>query len=494
MENDKESFASNTQETPNTIPGPESQSTPSPMPQPTPNPELAPNPTPQPSPSPIAQPTSTSDLAPNQAVTQPQPQPVIPESDPMPNIPVRPAKQPMSKSLITLIIIAAALVVCTVVAIVIISNTGTKSSNNSSNNSSSSQTSEDFTASYNLANQTANLEITKSGKYELTGEMNEYSVIINADGPVTLYLNNVTISATQMAAIANISPNSLTIELADGTTNKLSDGGASDYDGCIYSTGALIINGKTGTLNVEGRQNEGEGIATESSDMTINGGSINIYSVDDGLNAGGDGGTITINGGDIFIQAGGDGIDSNKDLVINGGSIYAAGSSEGGNAGIDTDEGYSINGGTVVAFGADMLEKPSDSSKQNTLVIALDKSYDVSAKVVLENSDGESLLEATAPNSFKTLIFSSDGLGYGIYKLTVNGETVADSLNVMNTITTYGNVDQQPAENQGGENPPNEAPADNTQANAQTNSDQVLTNGTDTYGRIPLSEIPVDEN
>ncbi len=497
MENDNQSFDPNTQPTPNVTPAPEPQPTPAPEPQPTLTPEPQPVQVTQILEQPIEPSSSPSPELPSSPSSQltPQAQPVLPDSDPMPDIPIRPVKQPMNKSLITLIIVAAALVICAIVAIIIISNINTGSSNNTSNNSSSSQTTEDFTESYNLADQTSNLEITKTGRYELTGELKEHSVIVNADGPVTLYLNDATINATQMAAIANISPNSLTIELADGTTNRLTDGGASDYDACLYSTGALTIDGTSGALYVEGRQNEGEGIAADSNDLTINGGSIAVYSVDDGLNAGGDGGTITINGGDILIQANGDGIDSNKDLIINDGSVYVSGSSEGGNAAIDTDEGYTINGGIVIAFGSDMLEKPSDSSKQNTLVVALEKSYNAKAKVALEGSDGQALIEATAPNSFKTLIISSKNLSYGTYKLVIDGETVIDPINVINTITTHGNVDQRPTENQGEENKPNEAPvSNNDQANSQTNNDQVLTNGTDTYGRIPLSEIPVDEN
>ena len=53
--------------------------------------------------------------------------------------------------------------------------------------------------------------------------------------------------------------------------------------------------------------------------------------------AGGEGGLITINNEEIYIKANGDGMDSNKNLVINGGKVYTMGSSVGGDAGIDTD-------------------------------------------------------------------------------------------------------------------------------------------------------------
>ena len=45
----------------------------------------------------------------------------------------------------------------------------------------------------------------------------------------------------------------LTIKLTDNTINNLSDGGSSEYDGCIFSYGKLTIEGN-GTLNVNGKQ------------------------------------------------------------------------------------------------------------------------------------------------------------------------------------------------------------------------------------------------
>lgn len=57
-----------------------------------------------------------------------------------------------------------------------------------------------------------------------------------------------------------------------------------------------------GKLIVNGRQEEGEGIATEAKNITINSGVYEITSNDDGINAGGNGATITLNGGgELFI-------------------------------------------------------------------------------------------------------------------------------------------------------------------------------------------------
>lgn len=485
MNNDNQSFSPNQNPIPEPInPAPTPAPQPAPQPIAEPAPALTPEPQPAPEPSPAISPVQPLPAQPSPI----QPAPTIPDSDPMPNIPVRSPKSPVNTRMIALIIIAAALVVCAVVAIIMIANAN---NNKTPNNPSPSPAvvDKDFTDSFDLTEQSANLEITEPGVYELTGELIDHSVIVNANGEVTLYLNNATISAVEMAAIANVSPNALTIELADGTENILSDGGASDYDGCIYSDGALTIKGDSGKLDVTGKQAEGEGITTKSNDITIDGGVINVFATDDGINAGGDGGTITINDGEIFIQADGDGIDSNKDLIINGGATYVVGSSNGGNAGIDTETGYTINGGTLIALGSDMLEKPSDNSKQNTLVITLDKAYDAKSTLAILDSGSNEIVKVTAGNSFRTIIYSSSSLKYGTYSVAINNETVIEAINVMNTITTYGDTDPEPEDGPSPDSPDNPAP-ENDQASG---GDQLLSNGTDTYGRIPISDLPQDQ-
>lgn len=265
-----------------------------------------------------------------------------------------------------------------------------------------------------------NITISKSGTYTLTGEF-EHSVLIDADNEVTLILNDVTIENENTAAIANISENDLIIKLEEDTENSLSDGGSSEYDSCIYSKGNLTIEGK-GILNVYGNQEEGEGIATETKDITINSGIINIESEDDGINAGGDGGTITINDGTIYIKANGDGIDSNKNLIINGGTIYTIGSPTGGDAGIDTDAGFEINGGEVIALGSDMLEKPENTSTQKFVCFTLKNKISKGTKISLKNEDDEEIIEFEADEEFKTLILSNEKITKGTYYLYEDGE------------------------------------------------------------------------
>ena len=272
-----------------------------------------------------------------------------------------------------------------------------------------------------LSQQTTDVTITKGGSYEIKGEFTN-SLLVDAENEeVELILNNVKISNEKTAAIIGLAAKSITVNLKDGTENILSDGGNSEYDGCIFSNAELIFEGN-GKLTVNGNQNEGEGIATEAADITINSGEIFVTSNDDGINAGGDGATITVNGGNIYVDASGDGIDSNKNAVINGGTLFVLGSDVGGDAGIDTDEGYVINGGTVVALGSDMIEVPDNTGSQNTLAISLNEKIDKDTMVSLMNND-KSVLSFISPKSFKTIIISSKTLENGEYQLYTRNMT-----------------------------------------------------------------------
>lgn len=281
----------------------------------------------------------------------------------------------------------------------------------------------------NLSNYDSNINIKNAGEYTITGEFN-YSVIIDTEEEVILNLNNVLINSTVTAAIANVGSGEIIINLLKGTINTLKDNGSSECDGALYSSGKLTINGP-GKLNIYGNQEEGEGIATTDSDITINGGDIYIESKDDGLNAGGDnGGIITINGGNIFIKASGDGIDSNKDLIINGGSVYTVGSSVGGDAGIDSDGKFEINGGTVIALGLDMLQTPDKSSLQKYVSFTLKNKISKNSKICLKDKDNNEIISFDSNVDFKTLILSNDKIGYNTYYLYINDKKTDYSVSV----------------------------------------------------------------
>ncbi len=279
----------------------------------------------------------------------------------------------------------------------------------------------------NLNEEDTDVTIKKAGTYTFTGTFNHAIIVDASNVNVEIVLDNVTISNSNTAAIIGLDANKITINLSDNSVNSLSDGGSSTYDGCIYSNSELIFTG-SGYLSINGLQVEGEGIATEGKDITFDGGTYHITSLDDGINAGGDGGVITFNDGIFYIDASGDGIDSNKSAIINGGTIFVMGSDVGGDAGIDTNDGYTINGGTVIALGSDMIETPLNSSKQNALCFSLSNSISANSIITLMKDDKE-VISFAPSKSFKTIIISSPNLLNGTYELYKNGSNTGNLVN-----------------------------------------------------------------
>ena len=102
-----------------------------------------------------------------------------------------------------------------------------------------------------------------------------------------------------------------------------------------------------------------EGI--EATYVQLNGGTIAISSWDDGINAAQKSkayrATVEINGGDITIAMGAgdtDGVDSNGDILINGGTVSVT-----GNSAFDYDGTGTITGGTVIVNGQQVTTLPN---------------------------------------------------------------------------------------------------------------------------------------
>ena len=124
-------------------------------------------------------------------------------------------------------------------------------------------------------------------------------------------------------------------------------------DDAVHALGLLQIDGGEIALSAA------EGL--EATCVRINGGTIAIKATDDGINAAHKSDAFTpsveINGGDITIEMGAgdtDGVDSNGDIIINGGTIRVTGSS-----GFDYDGTARLNGGTVIVNGEQLDSIPN---------------------------------------------------------------------------------------------------------------------------------------
>lgn len=172
-----------------------------------------------------------------------------------------------------------------------------------------------------------------------------------------------------------------------------------------------------------------EGI--EAIDVTIAGGTINITSADDGINANGSGekSVIRIAGGDITITnpAGrdADGLDSNGDIYIEGGHVFISVADSGGNCALDcgTENGGEcvVSGGTVIACGGSaMAEGFARDSGQGFLMYST--SAEEKTTVRLLDSEGSELLSQEIPYRFSSVVLSTPELKVGDVCTIVVGE------------------------------------------------------------------------
>lgn len=219
--------------------------------------------------------------------------------------------------------------------------------------------------------------ISSGGYYTIKGSVQDAQIVINTKEKVFIELAGVTVKNSDGPAIQIENAKETTLTLRNGTVNTLSDGGSSQYNAALFSNDTLIIEGG-GALNITG--NVEHGIESDD-DVIINGGNITISAKNDGMHVND---RITVNGGEIIIQSAVEGLESKGDIVVNNGSISVSCSDDGINAaknitinggkvyaratrgdGLDSNGTIDIKGGTTVAIGAGQPECGIDADNRN---------------------------------------------------------------------------------------------------------------------------------
>lgn len=231
------------------------------------------------------------------------------------------------------------------------------------------------------------------------------------------------------------------IEIQGGSIYIQSGTDGMEASGSVFlSGGELTIDCEDDGVHAENELTISEGLirvtkcceGLEAQIITIDGGEIRIFATDDGLNAaggsdssetwgpwGGDpfqtdsGAALTINGGFLVINAEGDGLDSNGQLVVNGGVVYVSGPTNGGNGAIDYGVEAVINGGTVIAAGsAGMAEGFGSSSTQGSMLLNVGNQSGGTTVTVTDES-GAVLASYTPEKSYQTVVVSAPGMVLG---------------------------------------------------------------------------------
>lgn len=212
------------------------------------------------------------------------------------------------------------------------------------------------------------LQIKEAGTYEISGTLSNGSIYVNADNDseVHLILNGVTIHNENSAALFCKKAAKVTVTLAEGSVNTLTDGasyvfaeGEDEPDATLYAKHDMVVNG-SGKLNVTSAY--ADAIKGKDS-LYILGGEITVNSADDGIvgrdllyikdgvftvNAASDAlkstndtdtslGNIVIDGGTFSVTAGTDGIQAENTLTVNGGTVTLQSGGGSANASTKTD-------------------------------------------------------------------------------------------------------------------------------------------------------------
>ena len=197
-------------------------------------------------------------------------------------------------------------------------------------------------------------------------------------------------------------------------------------DDAIHSDEVLQING--GTINISKSY---EGI--ESSNISINDGTIHLVSSDDGINAAGSTSNyLYINGGYIVVNATGDGLDANGYISMTNGTVIVNGPTANNNAPLDYDGTFKMTGGFLVAVGSSGMAQNISSNSTQYGVLAKLSSQSANQLVNVQTSDGTTIFSFKPSKAYQSIVFSSPKLvkdkSYNIYVGGTTSGTNTDGL------------------------------------------------------------------
>lgn len=216
-----------------------------------------------------------------------------------------------------------------------------------------------------------NLVISGSGKYVISGTLNDGYISVDAykNSKVWLMFSDVEINCSDNACLRVDQADKVFLTLADGTVNTLTSGDTLSAEaladgtyGAIFAHDDLTING-SGTLNITAGYKHG---IKANDDLVITGGTISITAPGDGIHVNdsfrlkdadltistGDDGILVeseesyyyMESGSVTVTASGDALHGNGDILLAGGTVTI----DAGDDGIHAAGTADISGGIVL--------------------------------------------------------------------------------------------------------------------------------------------------
>lgn len=110
------------------------------------------------------------------------------------------------------------------------------------------------------------------------------------------------------------------------------------------------------------------------------------------------------------------------------------------NGALDSDKGIIVNGGTICAIGSKgMVETPSQSSNQNYINLGLEKIVSSGSQILLKDKDGTTIFSHTSKKSFQSVVLSMSNLILG-EKFTIIVGNESFTFTISSKATILGNT------------------------------------------------------
>lgn len=288
--------------------------------------------------------------------------------------------------------------------------------------------------------------IDASGTYYIDGELSGGQILVQvpdetADSKtVKLFLNGVSMTNTDAPCILIENAENTSVNLVEGKENTLSDG--TDAPASEVEPAFAVLHAKDDmTVKGEGSLTIQAGVAYGihcNNDLKFNGGTVTVttgngdavrgktsVTVKEGtllIDSDGDGikstkGKLSITGGTVQIKSGKDALQAETEMNLTGGTVQAC-----GDRGLKSEETYTLDGCTLLATATDNPCKNLGSTAQPSMQAAFVKQWSKNNPITLTDASGNTVFDLNTLKKYRYAVISSPELQSGTdYALWAGG-------------------------------------------------------------------------